>query len=304
MCSGYSVLVEDKPGKVPLKTSHGGNYMLDVVTHTVKQWDEGMRQMYAFDSFMNHSCDPNNVSVTIYKNSAEVTYFQQAVRHIAPGEEITCDYTLFEYDCPDKAIDPCECGSQQCLRCVYGFKHLTLDQKLQRLPWVDQCVIDAWLADDQVVRYYDLRRTIPDSVRIEDAGSDDEGHPCFKMIANRDFAKDETVFANQSVYINEGECLVVVMNSKAFQLNLLTHTINRGNGLREFYGFDSFMNHACEPNSLMVYNSATSYRTVCCKPIPAGTEITCDYETFDDMLDGSIFECWCGAPSCRKFIKG
>jgi len=31
------------------------------------------------------------------------------MRDIEPGMEVTCDYTLFEWDCSDKGIDACGC---------------------------------------------------------------------------------------------------------------------------------------------------------------------------------------------------
>jgi hypothetical protein len=56
-----------------------------------------------------------------------------AVRDVIAGEEITCDYTLFEYDCTDKAIFECACGAgAQCLRDVRGFKFLTRAQQVLR----------------------------------------------------------------------------------------------------------------------------------------------------------------------------
>ena len=86
----------------------------------------------------------------------------------------------------------------------------------------------------------------------------------------------------------------------------LVHTVNKGNGLREFYYFDSFQNHSCDPNTEMVYrpNSNTVYDIIALRDISEGEEVTCDYETFDNLgLDGSVFVCECGAANCRGVIK-
>lgn len=297
-------MVEDRPGKIPLKTSDGGEYMLDVQTHTVKQWDDNMRQLYAFDSFMNHSCDPTSESILLSKDSAEQVYHQVAIKDMAPGDEVTCDYSLFEYDCPDKAIYQCACGSEACLGTVLGFKYLTDAEKLNRLPKTDQCVIDAWLADNPDIMYFDLRKTVPEGVTVVKAGVTASGRPTFKMLATKDFKAGDLIFANESVLIEEGKQLIVTIADISLQLNPIDHTVNRGDGKREFYGFDSFMNHSCEPNSNMVYLTTTSYQSTALRDIAAGEEITCDYETFDDCLDGSTFECLCGAANCRKVIRG
>jgi hypothetical protein len=46
------------------------------------------------------------------------------IRDIEIGDQITCDYDLIEYDCADKGIDCCACGSASCRTKIWGFKHL------------------------------------------------------------------------------------------------------------------------------------------------------------------------------------
>jgi hypothetical protein len=62
-------MIEDRPGKVPVRTNHGQTYILDVLTHSVKQWGNNMRQLYTFDAFMNHSCAPNSESRLLSKTA-------------------------------------------------------------------------------------------------------------------------------------------------------------------------------------------------------------------------------------------
>ena len=62
--------------------------------------------------FINHSCQPNCESVTINRR-----IYIEAVREIAPGEELSFDY-LYEVDEPvtkrDVAFFFCKCGSAKC----------------------------------------------------------------------------------------------------------------------------------------------------------------------------------------------
>ena len=60
--------------------------------------------------FINHSCDPNcETSVDGDR------VFVHALRHIAPGEELTYDYNLRPGDPSDGPDDyPCRCGSEIC----------------------------------------------------------------------------------------------------------------------------------------------------------------------------------------------
>ena len=58
-----------------------------------------------WDYFVNHSCDPN------LWMADEVTVV--ARRSIAPGEEISGDYAVWESD-PDYRVEPCQCGTALC----------------------------------------------------------------------------------------------------------------------------------------------------------------------------------------------
>lgn len=72
-----------------------------------------------WDCFINHSCDPNTTSVdcTLPSQKEEKFFFTVvALKPIAPGDEITCDYNTFEWDSlPDQQIEKCFCGSDICL---------------------------------------------------------------------------------------------------------------------------------------------------------------------------------------------
>lgn len=62
--------------------------------------------------FINHSCDPNCETEEI-----DGRVWIMAIRNIAPGEELTYDYFLYDGD-EDEAA--CNCGSPQCRRSMYS----------------------------------------------------------------------------------------------------------------------------------------------------------------------------------------
>ena len=81
----------------------------------VMQWDD---ELFSIEErggddgyFINHSCDGN-----LWFRDA---FTLEARRPIAPGEEITVDYTLFERD-DFVAAWRCECGSPACRHAVTG----------------------------------------------------------------------------------------------------------------------------------------------------------------------------------------
>lgn len=62
--------------------------------------------------FINHSCDPNCET-----SEVDDRVWIDAIRDIAPGEEITYDYCL--YDGGDEEA-PCNCGAAQCRGTMYA----------------------------------------------------------------------------------------------------------------------------------------------------------------------------------------
>ncbi|MGO9319046.1 MAG: SET domain-containing protein [Terracidiphilus sp.] len=66
--------------------------------------------------YINHSCDPNCESVEIGGR-----VWIKAIRNIAPGEEITYDYCLYDGDA-DEAH--CNCGSANCRGTMYSKKEV------------------------------------------------------------------------------------------------------------------------------------------------------------------------------------
>jgi hypothetical protein len=73
--------------------------------------------------FLNHACKPNAVLRGRWLG---------AVAAIAPGDEITFDYTTTEFDMACPFV--CGCGAPDCLGLVRGWRWLTPAQQAARLP--------------------------------------------------------------------------------------------------------------------------------------------------------------------------
>jgi hypothetical protein len=67
--------------------------------------------------FINHSCDPNCET-----DEVRGRVWIRAIRDIAPGEELTYDYNLYDGD-DDEAF--CNCGAVACRKSMYSPEELT-----------------------------------------------------------------------------------------------------------------------------------------------------------------------------------
>jgi SET domain-containing protein len=76
-------------------------------------------------AFINHSCDPNCEA-----DEVDGRVLITAIENIAPGEELTYDYTLYDGDLDD--LSPCHCGSRNCRGSMYSRKELSKRARLAR----------------------------------------------------------------------------------------------------------------------------------------------------------------------------
>jgi SET domain-containing protein len=76
-------------------------------------------------AFINHSCNPNCEADEV-KGRVWIT----AIKTIAPGEEISYDYNLYDGDLDD--LSPCGCGSRNCRRSMYSRKELAKRARLAK----------------------------------------------------------------------------------------------------------------------------------------------------------------------------
>jgi hypothetical protein len=258
--------------------------------NTVKLRDN--RVLYTFDGFMNHSCIPNTRSESV--NGSELTYHQIATKHISTGEEITCNYLLFDYDCDGHQFE-CKCGHEECYGLIRGFANLTLPQQVNLLQFVDPCIKQRWLSSNKNLKIFeDL--LIPNYLYLSDA------HGEVGLLSKRSFKKGEIVFRNKITKIEQSDITIVKLDNSYKVLNNLTHTINRVSH-RLFIYFDTFMNHSCDPNTRTIFcDDSDTYNTVCIRDIGSDEELTCDYTTFDYYNDSELFECACSSTNCQNYI--
>ena len=72
-------------------------------------------------AFINHSCDPNCEA-----DEFDGHVWIIALRDIAPGEELTYDYNL--YDGEEDDLAPCVCGAQNCRGSLYSEEEIARRQ--------------------------------------------------------------------------------------------------------------------------------------------------------------------------------
>lgn len=95
-------------------------------THAIVVGSSGYFLVYAApmkDSplrYLNHSCNPNMA------RKGEDQFGFVAIRDIAPGEELTADYSLLEAN-PYWTMDGCGCGSAECRHTIGDVSSLPLD---------------------------------------------------------------------------------------------------------------------------------------------------------------------------------
>jgi hypothetical protein len=93
--------------------------------------------------FMNHDCRGN--SLPRYVVDDPHAYEEVATRAIAAGEQITCNYLLFDWEC-DGHVFTCDCGAPGCYGEIRGFAHLDESQQRALAPDVTDEVRLRWLS--------------------------------------------------------------------------------------------------------------------------------------------------------------
>ena len=80
---------------------------------------------------MNHSCDPNTLDQ--WSETGEDSQMV-AAKDIQPGDELTCDYNLSDWDFEGLASFDCWCGAPSCQQRIEGFSRLTQGEQERLLP--------------------------------------------------------------------------------------------------------------------------------------------------------------------------
>lgn len=155
----YTIQIYDPTTTILLQEYQCNSYL-----HGVKYYDT--RFLYGFDSFMNHDCHPNTFS-TVKFNS--LTYNTFALKDIAIGEEITCDYCTFDWECHGHSFD-CSCAittpndhnnnnsfKNRCIGIVQGFKNLSLIEKIRRLPYIHEKLFQLFKEEFPQIIIYEIK---------------------------------------------------------------------------------------------------------------------------------------------------
>ncbi len=138
-------IVKDVEKSYLLHTDQG-DFPFSTTTHTVSIGN-GNRLFYSFESFINHSCDPNTLTLSTPAMMLRNEYYQVAVKDIEVGEELFCDYNMFDYDCRDEGGIECRCGAAVCRKQIIGFKWLPMEEQLRLLPIAEPSIIKQFIAD-------------------------------------------------------------------------------------------------------------------------------------------------------------
>ena len=96
------------------RIAHATRYSIQIEDHV---HIEGTPESNAY---LNHACAPNT-----YVDWRGV--FLRALRDIAPGEELTCNYLTTDWELHEKFL--CRCGAPNCYGELKGFKDLTPEQQ-------------------------------------------------------------------------------------------------------------------------------------------------------------------------------
>ena len=112
------------PQKIVFDTNLG-KIEIDKSIHTAHYIDN-LVLLLNYDSFTNHSCDPNTTSFSTDENDI-TRYNCVALKDINAGEQLTCNYNCFIFDSKDPF--ECECGAKKCCGRVRGLKNLSVDEQ-------------------------------------------------------------------------------------------------------------------------------------------------------------------------------
>lgn len=114
----------------------------------------------------------------------------------------------------------------------------------------------------------------------------------YTLTSNCSFKKGGLIYKIECLPIKQNQNILYKFKNSYFECNLKKQTINKG-GYRQFTYFDMFMNHSCDPNTILQYSDKDCFRMIAKKDISIGEELTVDYTTFDIYNDDYMFECKC-----------
>jgi hypothetical protein len=291
----YVISNNDETYTLCIKTEDGDITFNDISNiHSVKQ-DEETRQLYTFDGFMNHSCNCNSVSSDGKSDGSNCFFYDQiAIKDINIGDEITCNYLHFDYECDGHSFE-CLCKSDNCIKFVNGFKNCSLETKVSLLPYVDNIIFNLFKKDnpDILIRDYGFNEN------IELFKDEEKKYYINKSLKN--FKPGEIVFKNTAEKIPLDKNIILNIKNNIY-ISINQSHCTRCENHNIFYTFDSFTSHSCNPNCSHLKLDEDNYVMVAQKYINIGDEITCDYSSFQSKYDTYSFICNCGENNCKGVI--
>ena len=189
-----------------------------------------------------------------------------------------------------------------CFGSVRGFKYLPREIQRERIDFIDRDCFQRLVAGDpSIIVFDDLVAPSSVSIAPEPIGNG------FRLMSAQAFKSGDTIFTNKTtrVPVDAVVILIVLGHRRWFGLGHFAQE-KEFDTTKHFFGFDSFQNHSCEPNTVSVFynpDDKTEYRLVALTDIAPGDELTCDYETLGDYCETRVIPCRCGTPSCRGTIK-
>lgn len=106
------------------------------------------------------------------------------------------------------------------------------------------------------------------------------------LVASRNLRAGDTVHRFLSNSVTDASSHWTLQLDELRHINLSSHVMR-------------FINHSCEPNSVMRGLTVEAWRD-----IPAGEELTLDYNSSEYKLVGGTFRCTCGSPGCVGEVRG
>jgi hypothetical protein len=241
-----SFLLEDEGvNRIVKLVTNSGAFYVHTDIHAVKLRN-GYVRVYSFDSFINHSCEPNSTAIHESASSTtgeegrggkeeeaaeeEGTFLTVATRDILSGEEVTTDYDTFIYHY--EGIPRCQCGSTRCRGHSFGFQRVPPPLQPPLLPRLHPAVLAAWLRNTPRARLCPLPLPHCQGLRFVPRPGREGG--ALDVVATRGFQAGEVVWACPLIAVDPA-----LTDSVLFMFdNPWVCTGNSGNIFAPLAGFD------------------------------------------------------------------
>jgi SET domain-containing protein len=243
-------------------------------------WKSKKSHLYCFSSdngkYFNHSKNPNVLSAYVHGEEEVVI---TAIKDINPGQEITDDYSSFEFETEDDNV---------------------LDEICKKFNLIDE-LDPRFKVSANLIDYNQILKQV-------------ENHPrVYVYVSPQTQTKLSPIqglglFANQS--ISKGRVVAAWggrVTTKA-EIKLLPKHISYNYALEIYPGFylaetklsdldsSDFINHSCSPNCKIL----KKFLMITKRNIRKGEELTADFSNHSNK--GQKFICHCGARNCKKVI--